>query len=64
VLRTYKEPLQVEELAVEYLHVGEVEVKVMATGVCHSDLYVLEGATPEPPPLDPSNEAVGVVEEV
>jgi len=50
VLRRYKEPLQVEELSVEALHVGEVAVKVAAAGVCHSDLYVLEGATPAPPP--------------
>ena len=64
VLRRHKEPLQLEELAVEAPHVGEVAVKVAATGVCHSDLYVLEGATPVPPPLVPGHEAVGVVEEV
>jgi succinate semialdehyde reductase (NADPH) len=50
VLRAYKEPLQVEELAVDAPHVGEVAVRVAAAGVCHSDLYVLEGATPVPPP--------------
>jgi succinate semialdehyde reductase (NADPH) len=64
VLRRYKEPLQVEELAVEAPHVGEIAVKVAAAGVCHSDLYVLEGATPVLPPLVPGHEAVGVVEEV
>jgi D-arabinose 1-dehydrogenase-like Zn-dependent alcohol dehydrogenase len=64
VLRAYKEPLQVEELAVEAPHVGEIAVKVAAAGVCHSDLYVLEGATPVPPPLVSGHEAVGVVEEV
>ncbi len=64
VLRRYKEPLQVEELSVEAPHVGEITVKVAAAGVCHSDLYVLEGATPVPPPLVSGHEAVGVVEEV
>jgi succinate semialdehyde reductase (NADPH) len=64
VLRAYKEPLQVEELAVEAPHVGEIAVKVAAASVCHSDLYILEGATPVPPPLVPGHEAVGVMEEV
>ena len=64
VLRAYKEPLQVEELSVETPRAGEVAVKIIAVGVCHSDLYVLEGATPVPPPLVPGHEAVGVVEEV
>jgi Zn-dependent alcohol dehydrogenase len=50
VLRRYKEPLQVEELSVETPHVGEIAVKVAAAGVCHSDLYVLKGSTPVPPP--------------
>ncbi len=50
VLRRYKEPLQVEELSVEAPHIGEIAVKVAAAGARHSDLYVLEGATPMPPP--------------
>jgi hypothetical protein len=50
VLRAYKEPPQVEELAVEAPHAGEVAVKIIAAGVCQSDIYVLEGATPVPPP--------------
>jgi succinate semialdehyde reductase (NADPH) len=50
VLRAYKEPLQVEELSVETPRAGEVAVKIVAAGVCQSDIYVLEGATPVPPP--------------
>ncbi len=64
VLEKYNEPLQVKDLSVEKPHAGEVAVKILAAGVCHSDLYVLEGATPVPPPLVPGHEAVGLVEEV
>ena len=64
VLEKYNEPLQIEELSVERPRAGEVAVRILAAGVCHSDLYVLEGATPVPPPLVPGHEAVGVVEEV
>jgi succinate semialdehyde reductase (NADPH) (EC 1.1.1.-) len=50
VLRRYEEPLQMEELAVETPHVGEMAVKVAAASVCYPDLYVLEGATSVRPP--------------
>jgi Zn-dependent alcohol dehydrogenases, class III len=50
VLRKYKEPLQMEELAVKAPHVGEMAVKVAAASVCYPDLYVLEGATSVHPP--------------
>lgn len=64
VLHEYNKPLSVEEVDVARPHEGEVLLKVKAAGVCHSDLYVLEGATPVQPPLIPGHEAVAVVEEV
>ncbi|MEM0463098.1 zinc-binding dehydrogenase [Pyrobaculum sp.] len=64
VLHRYNTPLRVEEVDVHKPHEGEVKIRVKAAGVCHSDLYVLEGATPVPPPLIPGHEAVAVVEEV
>lgn len=45
---------------------GQALVKVIATGVCHTDLHALEGDWPVKPklPLVPGHEGVGVVEEL
>lgn len=64
VLARYKEPLAVEEVEVEGPRRGEVRLEVVASGVCHSDLHVIDGATPIPPPLVPGHEAVARVVEV
>ncbi|MDE2348936.1 MAG: alcohol dehydrogenase catalytic domain-containing protein [Gammaproteobacteria bacterium] len=43
---------------------GEVLVRIVATGVCHSDLSVVRGAVEVGLPLVPGHEAAGVVERV
>jgi NDMA-dependent alcohol dehydrogenase len=43
---------------------GEVKVKVVASGVCHSDLSVQNGTIPLPPPLVLGHEGAGIVEEI
>ncbi len=45
---------------------GQALVKVIATGVCHTDLHALEGDWPVKPklPLVPGHEGVGIVEEL
>ena len=40
---------------------GEVRVHVLASGICHSDLNVLDGTAPVPPPVVLGHEAAGVV---
>ena len=40
-------PLIIDEIDVEGPKAGEVLMEVMATGVCHTDLYTLSGADPE-----------------
>ena len=42
----------------------EVRVRTVASGVCHSDLHVVEGALPMPPPCILGHEPAGVVEAV
>src|SRR5439155_1444651 len=42
----------------------EVVVRTAATGVCHSDLHVLEGSLPSPLPTVLGHEPAGVVESV
>ncbi|HTW45056.1 MAG TPA: alcohol dehydrogenase [Acidobacteriaceae bacterium] len=44
---------------------GQVRIKVLACGVCHSDVLVVEGAWPGIPyPRVPGHEVAGVVDEV
>ena len=42
----------------------DVRIKVLACGVCRTDLHVVDGDLPEPPiPVVPGHEIVGIVEE-
>jgi S-(hydroxymethyl)glutathione dehydrogenase/alcohol dehydrogenase len=42
-----KQPLAIEEIDVERPRKGEVLLKVVATGVCHTDAFTLSGEDPE-----------------
>src|SRR5436309_9477719 len=42
----------------------DVVVRVGASGVCHSDLSIMRGYAPLPPPMILGHEGVGIVEEV
>jgi S-(hydroxymethyl)glutathione dehydrogenase/alcohol dehydrogenase len=64
VMRAYKQPLEIAEVQISKPGSHEVLVRTAATGVCHSDLHVLEGALPIPPPTILGHEPAGVVEEV
>ncbi|WP_106477433.1 S-(hydroxymethyl)glutathione dehydrogenase/class III alcohol dehydrogenase [Phytohalomonas tamaricis] len=58
-------PLEIEEIDVQGPKEGEVLVRVVATGVCHTDAYTLSGKDPEG--LFPSvlgHEGGAIVEEV
>lgn len=60
-----KRPLEIVELDLEGPRPGEVLVQVMATGICHTDAYTLDGLDSEG--LFPSvlgHEGAGVVREV
>jgi len=52
----------VDELDVRDPAPGEVRVRVLASGICHSDLNVLDGTSPVPLPVVLGHEAAGVVE--
>jgi S-(hydroxymethyl)glutathione dehydrogenase/alcohol dehydrogenase len=43
---------------------GEAKVKIVASGVCHSDLSVQNGTIPLPTPIVLGHEGAGIVEEV
>lgn len=63
VVRNFREPLTIEEMPVPVPQYGEVLVKIVATGVCHTDLHAAEGDWPVQPllPFVPGHEGVGVV---
>lgn len=63
VIHAFGEPLQIEELPVRESGENEVLVKVIACGVCHTDLHACEGDWPAKPnmPLVPGHEAIGYV---
>ncbi|ROO24013.1 S-(hydroxymethyl)glutathione dehydrogenase [Salinisphaera orenii MK-B5] len=58
-------PLSVEEIDVEGPKKGEALVRIVATGVCHTDAFTLSGADPEGFfPRILGHEGGGIVEEV
>jgi S-(hydroxymethyl)glutathione dehydrogenase/alcohol dehydrogenase len=56
--------VSVEELELERPHAHEVLVRMGASGVCHSDLHVVDGEWPRPAPVVMGHEGAGVVEAV
>lgn len=64
VMRALHAPLELEEVRIDDPGPGEVLVKTAATGICHSDLHVIEGNLPVPPPCILGHEPAGVVEAV
>ena len=55
-------PLSIEAVELDDPGPGEVLVRVMAAGLCHSDLSVIDGNRPRPMPMALGHEAAGVVE--
>jgi S-(hydroxymethyl)glutathione dehydrogenase/alcohol dehydrogenase len=65
VFYEYNAPLKIEEIDIDKPKRGEVLVKVAASGVCHSDLSVMNGTLPfPPPPAVLGHEGAGIVEGV
>jgi propanol-preferring alcohol dehydrogenase len=63
VVRELGKPLTIEELPIPTPGLGEMLIKVVATGVCHTDLHARDGDWPAKPkpPFVPGHEGVGVV---
>ncbi|MGB0086486.1 MAG: zinc-dependent alcohol dehydrogenase family protein, partial [Rhodomicrobiaceae bacterium] len=57
-------PLTIGEVELQGPGPGEVLVKMIAAGLCHSDLSVIDGNRPRPTPMILGHEAAGIVEEV
>lgn len=60
-----KEDLKIETIEVAPPKAGEVRIKILATGVCHTDAYTLGGSDPEGLfPVVLGHEGGGIVESV
>ena len=64
VMRAQNAPLEIEDLKIDDPGPGEVLVQTKASGICHSDLHVIEGGLPLPPPCVLGHEPAGIVEKV
>jgi alcohol dehydrogenase, propanol-preferring len=63
VVRAFGQPLKIEDVPVPDVLPGQVLVKVVASGVCHTDLHAADGDWPVKPslPFIPGHEGVGFV---
>src|SRR5690242_7537477 len=59
-----KQPLLIEDVDIDKPQDREVLVRVVASGVCHSDLHFVDGYYTHPAPAVLGHEAAGIVEEV
>ncbi|MDJ1160079.1 alcohol dehydrogenase AdhP [Chelatococcus sp. SYSU_G07232] len=66
VVRALGAPLVCEEVPVPEPGPGQIQVKIAASGVCHTDLHAAEGDWPvkPQPPFIPGHEGVGYVSAV
>lgn len=66
VVTAFNQPLEIQKVPIPKVSAGKVLVKVIATGVCHTDLHAMHGDWPIKPtvPFIPGHEGVGEVVEV
>ena len=64
VLRAPGEPLRLEDLPVPEPGAGQLRLRVLACGVCRTDLHVVDGELAHPKlPLVPGHQIVGRAED-
>jgi alcohol dehydrogenase, propanol-preferring len=63
VVHAFGKPLSIEEISIPTPGPGEVLIKVVATGVCHTDLHAVDGDWPVKPslPFVPGHEGAGFI---
>jgi S-(hydroxymethyl)glutathione dehydrogenase / alcohol dehydrogenase len=64
VLHQVDTPLRVQEVEMAALRPGDVLVRVRASGLCHTDLEVMQGSLAYPLPIVLGHEGAGIVEAV
>jgi len=64
VLYAPAQPLELDDLELLPPRRGEVLVRYVASGVCHSDLHIIQGLVAHPVPVVLGHEGAGIVEAV
>lgn len=64
VLHEFGRPMSLEEVRLTDPRAGEVLVRILAAGVCHSDLHYMVGDLKCPLPVILGHEGAGIVEQV
>jgi len=64
VFYSSSKPIAIEQVDVRDPGPGEVRIKIMAAGLCHSDLSVIDGTIPYPVPVVLGHEGAGVIDAV
>ena len=64
VVRTKGGPFMLEQLRLEEPRADEVLVRIVATGMCHTDMVVRDQVYPVPQPIVLGHEGAGVVEKI
>lgn len=64
VLYRVGEPLVIEEVPIPEVGYGEVLIQVKASGICHSDLHIMDGTTVRDLPLIIGHECAGIISKV
>jgi S-(hydroxymethyl)glutathione dehydrogenase/alcohol dehydrogenase len=62
VLQQPGQAVSIEDLTLDPPRAGEVLVRILASGVCHSDLHVRDAEWPRPGPFVIGHEGAGIVE--
>jgi aryl-alcohol dehydrogenase len=64
VVRNKGGPFRIEQLRLEEPRADEVLVRIIATGMCHTDMVVRDQVYPVPQPIVLGHEGAGVIEKV
>lgn len=64
VCREYGKPLQIEEVELEEPRADEIRVRMVAAGICHTDITMINTPERVPLPIVLGHEGAGVVERV
>src|ERR1700692_2686727 len=64
VTRAKHSDVSIETLTLEEPRNGEILVRLVATGVCHTDIAIRDQAFPVPQPIVLGHEGAGIVERI